>query len=394
MVEVAVVAYARTPIGKYGGIFKDVSAVELGKAAIEGALKKANVSGNEVDEVIMGVVWQAGLKGNPARQAAIHSGITENAPAMTVNQQCSSGIRAIDIGADQIRLGKAKVVVAGGFESMSNVPYLDLSGRWGHQRGPKTLEDSLYYDGLDDAFIGIHMGNTAETVAMNARLTREEVDLFAYESQQKAFRAHEKGRFAEEIVPIVIKSKKEEKIIQTDECLRPKATLEGMRKLPPAFHINGISTAGNSPPLSDGGCALVLMAKEYAEINGNPILAIIQDVVSIGVEPEIMGYGPVPAVKKLLKRNRLSISDIDFLEINEAFGAQALACIKELDFPIERVNVNGGAIALGHPPGNTGARLVGTLITELNRSDKQLGIATLCAGGGPAIACLVKKNGV
>jgi len=392
MVEVAVVSFARTPIGRYGGIFKNISAVELGSIAISGALKKANVSGDEIDEVIMGVVWQAGLKGNPARQAAIQAGVTVDAPAMTINQQCSSGIRAIDIGADQIRLGKVKVVVAGGFESMSNVPYLDLSGRWGHKRGPKTLEDSLYYDGLDDAFIGIPMGNTAETVARNAKLTREEVDAFAYESQQKAARAIEKGRFEEEIVPVVIKSRKGEEIITTDECPRPNTTIDGLSRLQPAFDVEGISTAGNSPPLSDGGCALVLMEKKYAESKGLTILGIIRDVVSVGVAPEIMGYGPVPAIRKLLKRNEISISEIDFLEINEAFGAQALACIKDLEFPKEVVNVNGGAIALGHPPGNTGARLVGTVLTELRRQDKKLGIATLCAGGGPAIACLISRN--
>lgn len=392
MVEVAVVSYVRTPIGKFGGVFKDVGSVELGTAAISGALQKANLNGSEVDEVIMGVVWQAGLKGNPARQAAIHAGIRPEAPSLTVNQQCSSGIRAIGIAADQIRLGHAKIVVAGGFESMSNVPYLDRSGRWGHKRGSKKLEDSLYFDGLDDAFIGIHMGNTAETVARNAGLTREEVDSFAYESQMKAARAVNEGRFEEEIVPVLLKTRKGETLITKDECPRPNTTLEDLGKLPTAFDVNGLSTAGNSPPLSDGASALVLMEKGYAESQGYPIKGIIQDVVSVGVAPEIMGYGPVPAVQKLLQRNQLSVGDIDFLEMNEAFGAQALACIRELQFPMERVNVNGGAIALGHPPGNTGARLVGTIVTELNRENKKFGIATLCAGGGPAIACLVQVN--
>ncbi|WP_312475047.1 thiolase family protein [Neobacillus sp.] len=389
MKEAVIVSYARTPIGRFGGVLKDISAVTLGTIAISGVLERSKVSPNDIDEVIMGVVWQAGQKANPARQAAIRAGISEQASAITINQQCSSGIRAIDIAADQIRLGKAKVVIAGGFESMSNVPYIDMNGRWGYRRGSKSLEDGLYYDGLDDAFFGTHMGTTAETVGRNAALTREEVDAFALESQQKASRAIQKRRFVEEIIPIKLSTKIGEIVVEKDECPRPSTTYNDLQILKPAFEINGISTAGNSPPLSDGASALVLMEKCYAIENGYQIQGSIIDTVSIGVAPEIMGYGPVPAINKLLKRNNLTIDDIDLLEINEAFGAQALACIKEIKIPIEKVNVNGGAIALGHPPGNTGARLVGTLMTELRIENKKLGIATLCAGGGPAIATLL-----
>lgn len=392
MKEAVIVSYARTPIGRFGGVLKELSAVDLGTLAISGVLEKSKVSPNDIDEVIMGVVWQAGQKANPARQAAIRADINVAASAITINQQCSSGIRAIDMAADQIRLGKAKVVIAGGFESMSNVPYIDINGRWGYKRGSKSLEDGLYYDGLDDAFIGTHMGTTAETLGRNASLTREEVDSFALESQQKASRAIQKGRFVEEIIPIKIKTKFGEIVVEKDECPRPRTTYEGLQKLTPAFEVNGISTAGNSPPLSDGASALVLMEKGYAIEKGYPIQGTIIDSVSIGIAPEIMGYGPVAAIKKLLKRNNLTIDDIDFIEINEAFGAQALACIKEINVSMEKVNVNGGAIALGHPPGNTGARLVGTLMTELRLKNKELGIATLCAGGGPAIATLLRKE--
>ncbi|MGA3677765.1 thiolase family protein [Lysinibacillus agricola] len=390
MKDVAIVSFARTPIGRFGCAFKDLTAVDLGTIAIEEAIKRAGVSTEQIDEVAMGVVWQAGLKANPARQAAIRAGVNVEAPAITINQQCSSGIRAIDIASDQIRLGKARVIVAGGFESMSGVPFLDVSGRWGHARGRKSLEDGLYYDGLDDAFSGTNMGNTAETVGKNALLTREETDAFALESQQKAARAISSGRFNREIVPVKIVDRKgEEMIISEDECSRPNTKIEDLSRLQPVFDKVGISTAGNSPPLSDGAAALVLMEKEYAKENNFPILGFIKDTVSISVPPEIMGYGPVPAVKRLLERNKLAVEDIGLLEINEAFGAQALACIKELGFPMDIVNVNGGAIALGHPPGNTGARLVGSLLLELGIKGKRYGIATLCAGGGPAIAMLV-----
>jgi acetyl-CoA C-acetyltransferase len=388
--EVAIVSYARTPIGKFGGVFKRLSAVELGSVAIKAALERANVHGNEIDQVIMGVVWQAGLRANPARQAAMKAAITVEAPAVTINQQCSSGIRALEIAADQIRLGKANVIVSGGFESMSGVPYLDLSGRWGHKRGTVVLDDGLYYDGLNDAFTGENMGITAETVGRNAKLTREEVDLFALSSQQKAALAMERGRFKQEIAPVIIRTNKEDLVVDTDECPRKETTLKTLAQLPPVFISDGISTAGNSPPLSDGGAALVLMDKDYAKQTGSSILGYFVDAVSVGVAPEVMGYGPVPAVTKLLNRHGLTVEDIAFLEINEAFGAQALACIRELGFPLEKVNVNGGAIALGHPPGCTGARLVGTLLYQLQRTNQRYGIATLCAGGGPAIAALVR----
>ena len=367
-----------------------MSAVELGITAIRAALEASGVKGDEVDEVVMGVGWQAGQKPNPARQAAIGAGIRIEAPAMSINQQCSSGIRAVDIGADQILLGKAKIVVAGGFESMSNVPYIDRTGRWGHRRGPVKLEDSLYYDGLDDAFTGLNMGNTAETVGKQANLSRKEVDIFAVESQEKAARARREARFASEIVPYTVKSKKAELVMDQDENPR-HTTLDTLTELKPAFQADGICTAGNSPPLSDGAAAIVLMDAEYAQEKGHTILGFYVGAVSVGVDPEVMGIGPVPAVRELLRKYSLSLEDIDFLEINEAFGAQALACIKELAFPLDKVNVNGGAIALGHPPGMTGTRLIGTLVHELNLTKKKFGIATLCAGGGPAIAALIQS---
>lgn len=392
MREVIVSSYARTPIGKFGGVFKHVSATELGTIAVKEALQRANIDKEKIDEVIMGVVWQAGLKANPARQVAVEAGVNIEAPAVTLNQQCSSGIRALDMAADQIRLGKADVVLAGGFESMSNVPFIDLARRWGAVRGAGSIEDSLYYDGLDDAFSGENMGNTAETVGNQSSLTRDEIDMFALRSQQKARKAISSSRFETEIVPVTVKTKKGETVITEDECPRPNSSLEVLNKLPSVFTKNGLSTAGNSPPLSDGGAALILMDKQYAQKNDHPILGKIVDAVSVSVPPEIMGYGPVPAVKKLLQRNNLNLEDIDLFEINEAFGAQVLACIKELNIPTNKVNVNGGAIALGHPPGNTGARLVGTLLTELKLQNKKYGIATLCAGGGPAIAMLVSTE--
>lgn len=391
MKRIAIVGYKRTAIGKFNGVFKNVTAVELGISAIRAALNESGVSGDEVDEVVMGVGWQAGQKANPARQAAIHAGIRVEAPAMSINQQCSSGIRSIDIGADQIRLGKAKIVVAGGFESMSNVPYLDLGARWGRARGPGTIEDALYYDGLDDAFTGINMGNTAETIGKQANLTREEVDAFAVNSQKKAAKAQGENRFESEIIPYTVSDKKVEVVIEADENPR-NSTMEALQKLKPAFQPDGISTAGNSPPLSDGAAAIILMDEEHAIQSGKEILGYYIGAVSVGVEPEVMGIGPVPAIKKLLEKYELTIEDIDMLEINEAFGAQALSCIKELNFPLEKVNINGGAIALGHPPGMTGTRLVGTITHEMKKNKNvKYGIATLCAGGGPAIAALIQS---
>ncbi|MED4582621.1 thiolase family protein [Brevibacillus choshinensis] len=390
MNKIAVVGYKRTAIGKFGGVFKNVSGVELGITSIRAALEESEVKGDEVDEVVMGVCWQAGQKANPARQAAIGAGIRIEAPAVSINQQCSSGIRAVDIGADQIILGKAKVVVAGGFESMSSVPYIDCTGRWGHRRGPVMMDDSLYYDGLDDAFSGLNMGNTAETVGKQAHLSRKAVDIFAVESQEKAARAIGKSRFAIEIVPYTMKAKKAELIIEQDENPR-STTLDSLSELKPAFQAEGICTAGNSPPLSDGAAAIVLMDAEFAKEKGHKILGYYVGAVSVGVDPEMMGIGPVPAVRELLRKYSLSLEDIDYLEVNEAFGAQALACIKELAFPLEKVNVNGGAIALGHPPGMTGTRLIGTLVHELRLTKKKFGIATLCAGGGPAIAALIQS---
>lgn len=391
MKKVAIVGYKRTPIGKFNGAFKHVSAIELGTAAISASLNESGVSGDEVDEVIMAVCWQAGLKANPARQVAIYAGIRPEAPAITINQQCSSGIRAVDIGADQIRLGKAQVVVAGGFESMSNVPYLDLTSRWGRKRGTSQMEDGLYYDGLDDAFTGLNMGNTAETVGQQAGLTREEIDLFAVQSQEKAFKAREKNRFNSEMIPITVTSRKQEIVIDTDENPR-LSTMESLRKLKPAFQPDGLSTAGNSPPLSDGAASIILMDEEYAMKTGRKIYGYYVGAVSVGVEPKVMGIGPVPAIRKLLANYHLTIADIDMLEINEAFGAQALACIKALSFPLEKVNINGGAIALGHPPGMTGTRLIGTIAQEMqNNQNIKYGIATLCAGGGPAIAALIQS---
>lgn len=392
MTGVVIAAGARTAFGTFGGRLSRVPLVEFAAEAIAGALRRAGVSGEEVDEVVMGQVYQAGFRANPARQAALRAGVAIRAPASVINQQCSSGSRAVQIGADQIQLGRAEIVVAGGMEAMSQVPFLLLGHRWGHRLGADTLQDGLLWDALQDPFVDRHMGVTAEIVARERRISREEADAFALRSQERAARAMREGRFRDEIVPVKVPGEKkgEDVLFEEDEHPKPWTTAEGLAKLRPAFEEGGICTAGNSSGINDGAVALVLMGEETARRRGVQPLARLVASVSVAVEPRVMGIGPVPAIRKLLQVTRLGIGDVDLFEINEAFAAQVLACIRELGLPEERVNVNGGAIALGHPVGATGARLILTLAYELRRRGLRRGIASQCAGGGPAMATLIE----
>lgn len=385
-----IVSGARTPIGAFGGSLRPLTAAELGAIAIKAALERARVAPEEVDEVVMGMVYQAGARANPARQAALGAGIRVEAGASTINQQCSSGSRAVDIAADQIRLGKADIVVAGGMESMSRVPHLLLRARWGERLGGETLEDGLLYDALIDPFYNGHMALSAETLAVRYGISRADADAFALESQQRAAAAHQAGLFEEEIVAVQVADGKSVQVVAQDEHPKPWTTFEKLSKLPPVFKEGGICTAGNSSGLNDGATALVIMAEEVAHARGLEPLAKLAYAVTVAVPPEVMGFGPVPAVRKLLAVNGLSLGDIDLFEINEAFAVQVLACARELDLDGDKLNVNGGAIALGHPVGATGARLILTLALELRRRGLRRGIATQCAGGGPAMATLVE----
>lgn len=391
MQEVVIAGGARTPFARFLGSFSGVSGPELGAAAIKGALQKAGVSPGQVEEVIMGVVYQAGMRANPARQAAIKAGIPVEAPAITINQQCSSGLRCFELAAYEIMAGKAEVVVVGGLENMTRVPYLLLKAREGYRMGSDTLHDGLFWDALIDPFFNQHMGITAETLAEQYGLTREMQDEFALSSQVKAYQAMEAGYHAEEIVPVEIRGKKGVISIEKDEHPNPKATLEGLSKLPPAFKKGGTVTAGNASGINDGAAAAVMMSAEKAAQLGIEPLAYFVDCVSVGVDPSVMGIGPAPAIRKLLQRTGLTLDDIGLFELNEAFAAQSLAVVKELGIEGDRVNVNGGAIALGHPVGASGTRIALTLMHEMRRRGVQYGIASLCAGGGPGIAALFRR---
>ncbi|WP_101776287.1 acetyl-CoA C-acetyltransferase [Pasteurella oralis] len=392
MKNVVIASAVRTPIGNFNGSLSNVSAVELGTIAIKAAIEKSGIDIAAVDEVIMGQVLQAGQKQNPARQALLHSGISQNVTAYTVNKVCGSGLKTVALAAQAIRAGDANIIVAGGMENMSQAPYLlDAKARWGHRLGNGQLNDVILLDALVCAENHYHMGITAENVAKKYDITREQQDTMALESQRRAVTAIESGAFKNEIVPVTVKVKRKEILFDTDEFPKKETTLEGLSALRPAFDKEGTVTAGNASGINDGAAALVIVEEETAKALGLTILARIKSYASGGVAPEIMGMGPVPASQKALAKAGLSLNDIDLVEANEAFAAQFLAVGKELGFDPEKVNVNGGAIALGHPVGTSGARILVTLIHALHARNKTLGLATLCIGGGQGIAMVIER---
>lgn len=392
MRDVVIVGAARTAIGSFGGSLKNVPARTLGAVCIKEALKRAGVEANKVDEVIMGNVLQGGLGQNVARQMMIDAGIPQEVPAMTLNKVCGSGLRAVALAAQIIKAGDADIVVAGGAESMSMSGYVLPTARWGSRMGDTKMVDMMIKDGLSDAFSGVHMGITAENICDQWGLTREELDAFAAASQQKAEAAIKAGKFKDEIVPVEVPQKKGAPVIfDTDEFPRAGVTAEGLAKLKPAFKKDGMVTAANASGINDSGAAVVVMSKEKADELGIKPMCTIKSYASAGVDPQIMGIGPVPSSKKALEKAGLTIDDMDLIEANEAFAAQSVAVGKELGFDAEKLNVNGGAIALGHPIGASGCRILISLIHEMEKRDAKKGLATLCIGGGQGTAMVIER---
>ncbi|HEP1300062.1 TPA: acetyl-CoA C-acetyltransferase [Streptococcus pyogenes] len=394
MKNIVIVEALRTPIGAFGGSFKSVSAVELGTTVLKKILDKTQVKPEMVDEVILGNVLHAGLGQNVARQVAVHSGIPEDKTAFTLDMVCGSGLKAIQLAAQSIMLGDADIVIAGGVENMSQAAYVSTQHRFGQRLGNSQLIDTLVHDGLTDAFNNYHMGITAENVAQKYGISREEQDQFALESQEKAAKALENHRFADEIVPVSVpQRRKDPLIVTTDEYPKVDTSLEKLQQLRPAFlPKEGTVTAGNASGINDGAALLMLMTEEKALELGLTPLVTIESYASAGVASELMGTGPIPATQKALKKAGLTISDLDLVESNEAFAAQSLAVLKDLKLNPEIVNVNGGAIALGHPIGASGARILVTLIHEMKKRQVTRGLATLCIGGGQGTAVIVKNN--
>ncbi|AFL98986.1 acetyl-CoA acetyltransferase [Desulfitobacterium dehalogenans ATCC 51507] len=392
MQDVVIVSAVRTPIASFGGTLKGYGAINLGALVIQEAVHRAGIKGEQVDEVIMGNVLQAGLGQNPARQVALKAGLPVETTAQTINVVCGSGLKSVVLAAQAIMAGDADSVVAGGMESMSDATFLLEQARWGQRMGNGTIVDSMLKDGLWCAFNDYHMGITAENVAERYGISRAEQDEFAAWSQAKAVAAMERGRFTEEIVPVAIPQRKGEPVIfDTDEHPRVGTTVETLAKLKPAFKKDGTVTAGNASGINDAAAACVLMSKERADSLGLPYLATIKGYGMAGVDPAIMGVGPVTAVKKALKKADVTLDELDLIEANEAFASQTLAVAKELGFPAEKVNVNGGAIALGHPIGASGTRILVTLLHEMKKRKDKLGLATLCIGGGQGIAVVVER---
>ena len=392
MREGVIVSAVRTAIGTFGGSLKDVPAAELGAIVIKEAVSKAGIKPELVEEVVMGNVIQAGQGQNVARQAAIKAGLPVEIPSMTINKVCGSGLRSVALAAQMIKAGDCDVVVAGGMENMSAAPYAIPGARWGQRMGDGKLVDTMIKDALWDAFNDYHMGVTAENIAKDWNLTREMQDEFALNSQLKAEKAIKEGKFVDEIVPVVIPQRKgEPKVFDQDEFPRFGATIEGMAKLKPAFIKNGTVTAANASGINDGAAAFVVMSAEKANELGLKPMAKILSYGSKGLEPSIMGYGPFHATKKALESAGLTVNDIDLIEANEAFAAQSLAVAKDLNFDMEKVNVNGGAIALGHPVGASGARILVTLLHEMEKRESKRGLATLCIGGGMGTALIVER---
>lgn len=390
--KVVIASAARTPVGAYGGAFKTVSARELGAVAAKAAIERADIKPEDIDESILGCVLQAGNGQNIARQIALDAGIPIEKPAMTLNIVCGSGLRSVSLAAQMILAGDCDVVLAGGTESMSNAPYLLTDERWGARMGDKKVVDEMIKDGLWDAFNNYHMGVTAENIAEKFGLTREEQDALAADSQQKAAKARAEGRFKDEIVPVEVKGRKGKvTVVDTDEYIKEGVTKESISGLKPAFIKDGTVTAANASGINDGAACLVVMSEEKAKELGVKPLATIVSYATEGVDPKIMGTGPIPTVRKALEKANLTLEDIDLIEANEAFAAQALSVIKELGLNTDIVNVNGGAIAIGHPVGASGARILTTLLYEMQKRDSKKGIATLCIGGGMGTAVIVER---
>ena len=389
--DVVIVSAARTPVGSFNGALSSVPAHDLGKVAIEAAMERASVKPGEVEEVIMGQILTAGQGQNPARQASVNAGVPVESPAWVVNQLCGSGLRAVALGLQQIKNGDAGIVVAGGQESMSQAPHC-ANMRNGHKMGNYEMIDSMIKDGLWDAFNGYHMGTTAENVAEQWQITRDTQDEFAVASQNKAEAAQKAGKFKDEITPVTIKSRKGDIVVEDDEYIRHGATMENMQKLRPAFAKEGSVTAANASGINDGAAAVVLMSAEEADKRGLEPMARIVSWANVGVDPSIMGTGPIPASRKALERAGWNADDLDLVEANEAFAAQACAVNKDMGWDTDKVNVNGGAIAIGHPIGASGARVLVTLLHEMKRRDAKKGLATLCIGGGMGIAMCVERD--
>ncbi len=391
--EVVIVSACRTPIGSYLGSFAPLKVTDLGGRAVAEAVRRAGVAPDRVDECIMGNVLQAGVGQNPARQAALKGGLAPSVNAFTINKVCGSGLKAVMLAAQAVALGDAEVVVAGGMESMSNAPHLQRNLRGGVRMGNFPTEDAMIHDGLWCAFNDVHMGNLAEYTARKAGLTREELDRFAAESQQKAAKAIETGAFQKEITPVEVPQRKgDPKRVEVDEPVKPGTTVEVLAKLRPAFEKDGMVTAGNAPGLTDGASAVVVTSRELARAEGLPVLATIRHYAAAHRDPKDVFFAPIDAVRKVMAKGGYSIDDFDLIEANEAFASQCLADGKELGWDWNRVNVNGGAIALGHPIGASGARILTTLLYALEARGGRLGLATLCLGGGGAVAMVVEKE--
>jgi acetyl-CoA C-acetyltransferase len=391
MSKIVIVSAARTPVGSFNGALSSLPAHELGRIAIQAAIERAGITPADVDEVVMGQVLQAGAGQGPARQASVNAGIPVETPAWSLNQLCGSGLRAVALGAQQILQGDADIVIAGGQESMSQSPHAQ-NLRGGQKMGDLAFVDTMIKDGLWDAFHGYHMGQTAENIASRWQITREDQDRFAVASQNKAEAAQTSGRFKDEIASVTIKGRKGDIVVDQDEYIRHGATYESVAGLRPAFTKDGSVTAANASGLNDGAAALVLMTEEEAKKRGLKPLATIASWAHAGVDPEIMGTGPIPASKKALEKAGWKVSDLDLVESNEAFAAQSLCVVRELGLDADKVNVNGGAIAIGHPIGASGARILTTLIHEMGKRDAKKGLATLCVGGGMGVAMCIERD--
>ena len=393
MKPVYLTAAVRTPIGRFGGSLKDWTAADLGVAAAKESLRRAKVAPEQIEDSIWGCARQAGGGPNVARQITFRSGVPNRVPAFTVNQACGSGLRAIILAAEKIILGRAKVVLAGGTESMSRVPYFAEGSRWGARMGHLDLVDGMYRDGFNDPLSGMVMGETAEELAKRYEIARDEQDDYALRSQQRAAAAINAGKFVDEVVPLELKDRKGNVVaFAKDEHARGETSIESLRKLPSVFSKDGTVTAGNSSGITDGAAAVIVMSEEAIKESGAEPLARIVDYEIVGVPAEIMGIGPVPATRAILERSNLKLDEIDLVELNEAFAAQVIACDRDLQFDQERLNVNGGAIALGHPIGCTGVRITTTLLHEMKKRNAKRGLATLCISGGMGIALLLERD--
>ncbi len=389
MNEVVIVSACRTPIGRYGKSLAPFSAPRLGGIAIREAIARVQMDPKEIDEVIMGNVLTSGLGQAPSRQAALSGGVPDSVPALTVNKVCASGLKAVSLASDAIKAGNASIIMAGGMESMSNAPYISREARWGARMSDVKLIDSMVFDGLWDIYNDFHMGMTGEIVADRYNVSREDMDRFSLESHARAARATKQGKFKSEMIPIELKAQ-EDRLLDYDEGIRGDTTMERLAGLRPAFKENGKVTAGNSSQLSDGGAALLMMSEEKAMETGFRPLVRIVDYTSVGVKPELVMEAPIPAVRKLLDKTGNDVKDVDIWEHNEAFAAASVAVMKELRIPHERFNVNGGAVALGHPIGCSGARVLATLIYAMVERKAKLGVETVCLGGGNAMAMMVE----